>query len=212
MNLHLFLFKKWKNIKFKLFAKELLYKIDDCLTSNDLFYWIDYGTLLGAIREHDFIPHDEDIDISMNVKDANRVPDLMMAYGIKMFAKCECVINGEHGIIQRYTYKGVTFDIYFYFINPNRADMYCYSFYKIPQTEKKRITKVGVEKFTLPYSGFIKIDFLGRQFNIPKEYEKYLLVLYGSNYMKPDPNFSVDSIRYIYRYSFDDIQGTKYSY
>lgn len=35
-----------------------------------MLFWLDYGTLLGAYREHDFIKHDFDLDIGLWLKDA----------------------------------------------------------------------------------------------------------------------------------------------
>lgn len=210
MNLRTYLFKKKKNLIFRLHDKDLLYQIDDALNDAGIFYWIDYGTLLGAVREHDFIKHDEDIDIGVVYDDYKRVPPAMEAKGIKMFA--QSFVEGQNGVIQRYIYKGITFDVYFYEIDKDKSTMVCYSFYRVPETRREKKTVVGVEKFEVPYSGFKKIEFKGRSFNIPKDEDSYLKVLYGDNYLTPDPNFSVDSIHYITHYDLTEKKGIKYSY
>lgn len=47
----------------------LLKVLADALTRNGLDYWIESGTLLGAVRHKGFIPWDDDIDISMERSD-----------------------------------------------------------------------------------------------------------------------------------------------
>ena len=42
---------------------ELLRIVCQVLEKNNITYWIDYGTLLGAIRHNGFIPWDDDLDI-----------------------------------------------------------------------------------------------------------------------------------------------------
>lgn len=49
----------------------LLKVIDDICVECGLKYWIDGGTLIGAIRHGGFIPWDDDIDISMHKHDYN---------------------------------------------------------------------------------------------------------------------------------------------
>ena len=50
---------------------ELLIFIDNICNKYDLQYWIDCGTLLGAIRHEDYIPWDDDLDGGMMRKDYN---------------------------------------------------------------------------------------------------------------------------------------------
>jgi phosphorylcholine metabolism protein LicD len=48
---------------------ELLKFFDNFCAKHELQYWIDYGTLLGAIRHGDFIPWDDDLDVGMMRED-----------------------------------------------------------------------------------------------------------------------------------------------
>ena len=48
-------------------AKENLSLLKRICNEHNLDFILFYGTLLGAIREHDFISHDEDIDIAMPI-------------------------------------------------------------------------------------------------------------------------------------------------
>ena len=92
--------------------KQLLQKLDRIANEKDLSYWIDAGTLLGAVREKDIIPWDDDADVTMTEQDSQKLLDTDLSqYGVEvsrccnipsairlsssLTPKCECDNNDE---------------------------------------------------------------------------------------------------------------------
>jgi lipopolysaccharide cholinephosphotransferase len=60
---------------------EFLKTFDKICRENNLTYWLDFGTLLGAFRHKGFIPWDDDVDVSMLKKDIDKLlPVLEQAF------------------------------------------------------------------------------------------------------------------------------------
>ena len=61
--------KQINDSELKKIQVDILNYFDAFCKKNDICYWIDYGTLLGAVRHKGFIPWDDDIDISLKRED-----------------------------------------------------------------------------------------------------------------------------------------------
>lgn len=57
--------------------KEMLVFLDGLCREHGLTYWLDSGTLLGAVRHGGFIPWDDDMDVAMPLKDARKLARLL---------------------------------------------------------------------------------------------------------------------------------------
>ena len=56
----------------------LLYKISIFLDDHNIEYWLDSGTLLGAVRNNKFIPWDDDIDLAIPQKSYEILYNIML--------------------------------------------------------------------------------------------------------------------------------------
>lgn len=69
----LYVFYKFKPTLFLENIRDLSYELlrflDSVCNEYDLAYWMDYGTLLGAVRHNDFVPWDDDLNVGMMRRD-----------------------------------------------------------------------------------------------------------------------------------------------
>ncbi len=121
------------------------------------------GTLLGVVREHDFITHDEDIDLAFLYEDKQKVIDILPA------------ILKEGFEIARYDRRNL--------LSVIRKDEYI-DFYFFQKDEELRrcngwlIPAKFIEKTT-------NIKFKGFYFIAPQDYLEYLKYEYGEDWRTP---------------------------
>lgn len=177
---------------------EALEVFNKCMVENGYKYSLAFGTLLGAVREHDFIPHDFDIDLAMWID--NYTPKLiedLKRYGIK-HKYAYTIEDGKIGKEDTFVYKGVQIDI-FYFYKEADGKVYCNDFITFPDSTSKKdsIRKHGgllPRKLFLPLGKELTtIDFKGMKVSIPTNYHELLSFRYGDNYMTPIPGWRPDT-------------------
>ncbi len=193
------LFYNPKNVKK---ALKMLKIVTETLERHNIEYYLDFGTLLGAVREKGFIKWDHDLDISLvNPKDFNKIPKILKELRLKHFyrgyiysfeeslnrIKQERIKNGENfkEIQVDFTDKKnfqiakVRTNKFFIF---GKGHICLDIFFKYKKDEKLFWMAYG-SIYSTPArpleDGFKKIKLYGHSFKIPKNYSEYLSNIYG---------------------------------
>ena len=186
--------KKYIDLKSSYFKKEGVETLKffvDALHAEGVQFWLEFGTLLGYYREHDFIPYDLDLDFGAYLKDADRVKKALTQSGFELIRYY--FIDSGGGREECYVYKDfmTTLDVFYFETEDNR--MYCHTFSpRIQINKKKNLNKecpFSVRRLYFPNDTFIKDIFKGIEIYVPNDTYTHLEAVYGPNFMIPDPDF-----------------------
>ena len=162
-------------------ALKVLIDFTECLNEAQSTWWLSDGTLLGAIREGDFISYDNDIDIGI-------MADTFTPRVLQLLVKKGFTIVFSHGLPE----EGLEFtlkrdetyvDLFLYYPRDKKLYHSCY-IHRLKFVRAQRID------FEYPkFDEFVKYKFLGHLFNVPKDPEKHLEIEYGPGWRIPDPQW-----------------------
>ena len=176
-------------------SNELLQKFTQTLNKHDILFWLEFGTLLGYYREHDFIKHDYDIDVGAFLSDSEKIRKVLTENGFKLVREFRAE---DGGLEECYRYLHTTIDVFYFRTDHN--NMYCYSFkqpvFPIKKKHLNKKLKMTILKTTLQNNGFEKAVFRNCDVYVPKKAEEQLVALYGKSFMVPDPSFDPKNDHY----------------
>lgn len=157
-------------------SRENLLLLKSIMDKHNIFFALTAGTLLGAVREQDFIDHDEDIDLALFSRDKQKVIDILPEFLEVGF------------IIARYDRRNV--------ISLMRGGDYIDLCFFVKESEL--IYACGG---TLILSRFMEeigeLEFLGQCFKVPKDYVEFLNCEYGFNWQTPVEFFDFDKPKWL---------------
>lgn len=202
--------------KVQKYGYEALEKIFQISQKGKLPLWIDWGTLLGYVREGRLILHDDDLDIGTYCMEANVHENFLTEMNKEGFRRVREFRDGELLVAEAFEYKGILIDVDYYFRNGN-----CISWYMFEASEKTKILQsknqekmTGMEIYRYDFSpvdikkGAFKN---GTKCNIPVEAEKRVVEMYGPGWNKPDKSCDWHTIdNYVYEGFRENFAGWRF--
>lgn len=141
------------------------------MDSHGIVFCLAYGTLLGAVREKDFIAHDEDIDLIITGEYSQKLFDALCDFRKSGFEVCR---YDRRGVIS-FMREGEYIDIYIF--NPYQSKLLRCGREIIPAKYFKDITP---------------LEFKGIMYNAPTDYAEFLTYYYGDNWGTPIQQFQYE--------------------
>ena len=140
---------------------DLLYKISIFLDDHNIEYWLDGGTLLGAVQNNKFIPWDDDIDLAIpqksygllynimlklpQIKNKNQIYYISEKYKLKFYWSSYFLSKSKDKSIYIINYPSMLFVEHSDFNLPYKCDLILYIKYN--------------DKYTTNYPPWIKFGF-----------------------------------------------------
>lgn len=168
--------------KFQKQDVELLKEFVRICDKHNLRYWLDFGSLLGAVRHKGFVPWDDDCDVSMPESDFLKLQEIVdeeINFDMKY-------LHWVQGKMARFVYKNDDLNSF--------LDIYAYKEERkflttmLPFTNIHARTPVNTD-IIMPTSETI---FEGIKVKIPNKYDIYLKIRYGNyNQLPKHPNYEI---------------------
>lgn len=167
---------------------KVIENVDAVLNKNNINYFLDFGSLLGIVRNKDFIAHDLDLDFGILESGEfvwDNLEKLLNEKGLRKIRQFE-----YDGKITEQTYciGNLTIDFFIHFRENNHDNAYCYfrkDNYFYDNANVHHVSKL----IMYPFEGIKRIQINNIEVNIPNEAEKYLESIYTKDWITPNPNW-----------------------
>ena len=168
----------------------MLRKYFEVCSERNVKAWLEYGTLLGAVRENSFISHDFDLDVGMYASDyTDDFHSLLVKEGFKKNQEFYLVnLQTNRKIITEvtYTYHSLSIDIFLsYPIDEGYRAIYVYAY-----NNPEQITEIQAKRFRVnKVEPLENVSINGVCFKSPQNPNILLSQIYGPDYLIPNPNW-----------------------
>lgn len=168
---------------------KVLADFQDVMRKLDAEWYLAYGTCLGALRNHQFISHDLDMDFYLCPKPEagiEEVKNALSAAGYRHHHDYQ--VEGKTAECS-WERNGVNFDI---FVLEEKPEGYgCYLFNRFPDSSYSQEHEFSVSLSMAPHiTGKREIDLEGVMVPIPANAEDFMKLYYGENWIVPDPGYT----------------------
>ena len=173
---------------------EALMRIHSLLMDNKIDYYLQFGSLLGVIRDKDFIKHDDDIDLT--VVDPLVSPQNVLRLLLENdFHFIHALKVNEYIVDFAVSYKKLTVDFFFPIpVEREHKVGICCAYFN-PSSEYERYDQNNYRVWFIPDNIRTKITrFKGIDLKIPQDPEWLIEYIYGENWRNPIKNWSPKSI------------------
>lgn len=206
-----FLFKKKMQRqarRLQLYGYESIAKIDEIGNSLGIQLWIEWGTLLGFVREGALIGHDYDLDFATLILSSDLYGSFYKSLRSEGFILVRQFKYDGIIISETYLYKNVHIDIDYCSYENGRIVNYEYDIKTGTKIKKDKTgyhyENLGAYIFTLNDFPLVRGKFRNQiECYIPENAEEHIRYLYGQNWKTPDKNSNWKLLNN-YEYSEED--------
>ncbi len=157
-------------------GREVLSILNRVSKNTNVKYWLEFGTLLGKVRENNFIGHDINFDIGVMADELS--PKFLIDIEKEGFIRKSSLSLKNEGLKDiKYFYKDIEIEIFIFEREKNKV--LCYS--------EDKEGRIGVYK--LSNSTLEETKFMGVDTYVPRNSIKRLLEIYGKNFNVSDSSW-----------------------
>ena len=190
------LYQAYIKYKFRKYSHECLSLVHNAIHESGAECWLEFGTLLGAIRANKVISHDIDLDFGLSPEgDINKFKKSLETRG---FQKVRSIYLKSLELEVEFTYefKGCRVDFFIPILGDDKRISYFDFLGEEGASWKETIEKIGgLYAFETNIKSFelVKWPFYDLEFDVPANHHEHLIELYGEDYNKPNPNWTLSS-------------------
>ena len=194
------------SVAFKKEGERVLQLFSVALNEAGIPFWLEFGTLLGYYREHDFISHDFDLDTGAFLEDQPKIRTTLEKAGFELVRYYNVKDDGGREECYKHRDMDTTIDIFYYRIEGNV--MYSNSFVPLKNMSFRwnlnRLQPFRTFRVNFPLASIETAEFKGARVGVPKDTDAHLRAYYGNDYMIPNPNFGMKDRKNIIYYTYEE--------